>query len=104
LATVTHTNNTALSFGSKRRLKLWFIIVALFMSWALYTFITQIERQSDAQYKLAEVQGKIDAATKQIQDLNLMVNRLSDNEYLGDLATKEQGMVKRGEKQIIPVD
>ncbi|MFD0717140.1 septum formation initiator family protein [Paenibacillus sp. GCM10027626] len=86
--------------GMKRRLKIWFFIVALFMGWALYTLYTQLDGHDQAERKLAEVQQKIEEATKQMSDLQLQIDRLNDPEYIQQLATKEQNMVRPGEKPI----
>ncbi|CAH1224237.1 Cell division protein FtsL [Paenibacillus plantiphilus] len=101
MITSIQSKKSAAPAGTKRRLKIWFCVIALFMGWAIYTFFTQMASQGQAEIKLAEVQGKIDAATKQMKDLQLQVERLNDKEYIGQLATKEQGLVKRGEKQIV---
>jgi cell division protein DivIC len=104
LATAKQPKKTTADAGTKRRMKLWFLIVALFMSWSVYKFATQIGEQGAADRKLAEVQSKIDEANKQIDDLKLQVDRLNDKEYIAQKATKEQGMLKKGEKQIQPVE
>ncbi|AZN38921.1 FtsB family cell division protein [Paenibacillus albus] len=101
----TGTNSSAAASyaGTKRRLRIWFIFVALFMGWALYTLLTQLVRQGDAETKLASATKQIEEAQKQVKDLKLQVTRLSDKEYIGQLATKEQGMVGKGEKQIVGI-
>ncbi|WP_308637044.1 FtsB family cell division protein [Paenibacillus silvisoli] len=86
--------------GSKRRLKIWFVFIVLFMGWALYTLLMQLNRQGQAEAKLASATQKIEEAAKQVEELKLQVARLSDQEYIGQLAAKEQGMVKKGEKRI----
>ncbi|RAP73295.1 FtsB family cell division protein [Paenibacillus montanisoli] len=86
--------------GTKRRLKIWFVFIVLFMGWALYTLLMQMSRQGEAEIKLANASQKIDAAAKQVEELKLQVARLSDQEYIGQLAAKEQGMVRKGEKRI----
>ena len=104
MATAAATSPSTVHAGTKRRLKIWFIVLALFMGWASYTIFSQMGRQSESALKLAQTQQKIDAATKQMNDLKLQVARLNDQEYIGQLATKEQGMVKKGEKQIQVVE
>ncbi|BBH23335.1 hypothetical protein Back11_46800 [Paenibacillus baekrokdamisoli] len=100
MVTTTESNQTTAYAGTKRRLKIWFFVIALFMGWALYTLFSQMDRQGQAELKLADAQHKIAEATKQMDDLKMQVARLSDKEYIGQLATKEQGMVKKGETQI----
>lgn len=104
MKTITELNQTSAYAGTKRRLKLWFVVVALFMGWALYTLFSQLDRQGQAELKLADAQQKIEEATKQMEDLKQQVARLNDKEYIGQLATKMQGMVKKGETQIQVVE
>ncbi|MBP3967228.1 MULTISPECIES: FtsB family cell division protein [Paenibacillus] len=98
--TSSHSSAAAQYAGTKRRLKIWVVFIVLFMGWALYTLISQLDRQGQAEIKLANASQKIDAAAKQVEELKLAVARLSDKEYIGQLATKEQGMVRKGEKRI----
>jgi len=100
MATSAQANKQTSYEGMKRRIKIWFVIVALFMGWALYTLYTQVGSNDRAELKLAEVQQKIEEATKQMNQLQLQVDRLNDPEYIQQLATKEQNMVKPGEKPI----
>ncbi|MBW7457097.1 septum formation initiator family protein [Paenibacillus sepulcri] len=100
MMTATGSTPTPSYAGTKRRLKLWFIVIALFLGWASYTFISQLERQGQSELKLAETKQMIDTANTQINDLKQEVAKLNDKEYIGQLATKEQGMVKKGEQQI----
>ncbi|MCQ6563715.1 FtsB family cell division protein [Paenibacillus mendelii] len=93
-------NKTNVYEGTKRRLKIWFVIVALFMGWALYTLYTQVGKQGDAELRLAEVQQKIEEANKQMDELQLQVDRLNDPEYIAQLATKDLNLVREGEKPI----
>lgn len=86
--------------GSKRRLRLWFMFVTLFMGWALYTFAAQMNHQGQAESKLTAAKQKNAEANKRIADLNFELKRLNDPEYIGQKATQEFGMVKKGEKQI----
>lgn len=90
--------------GNEAAAQAWFIVVALFMGWALYTLFSQLDRQGQAELKLADAQQKIAQATKQMEDLKQQVARLNDKEYIGQLATKELGMVQKGETQIQVVD
>ncbi|NBD28073.1 FtsB family cell division protein [Paenibacillus glycinis] len=100
MAAANSNASSANRAGSKRRLKLWFMFVTLFMGWALYTFITQLHHQGQAEEKLAAAKQKFNEATKQSEDLKLELKRLNDPEYIGLKATQEFGMVKKGEKQI----
>ncbi|WP_219834750.1 septum formation initiator family protein [Paenibacillus sp. R14(2021)] len=86
--------------GTKRRLKIWFVLVALFMGWALYTLVAQMNHQGQAEAKLANATQKVNEAAKRTADLDLEVKRLKDPEYIGLKATQELGMVNKGERAI----
>ncbi|UVI30370.1 FtsB family cell division protein [Paenibacillus spongiae] len=100
MTNTTQANKANAYEGTKRRLKIWFVIVALFMGWALYTLYTQIGQRDEAELRLAEVQQKIDKASKQMDELQLQVDRLNDPEYIAQLATKDLNLVREGEKPI----
>jgi cell division protein DivIC len=95
-----NANPSSAQSGTKRRLKIWLMFVVLFMGWALYTFVTQLNHQGQAEDKLAAAKLKINEATKQSEDLALEVKRLNDPEYIGLKATQDFGMVKKGERPI----
>ncbi|QHW32138.1 septum formation initiator family protein [Paenibacillus rhizovicinus] len=97
---MANANPSSARTGTKRRLKIWLIFVTLFMGWALYTFVTQLQHQGKAEQKLAAAKLKINEATQQSEDLKLEVKRLNDPEYIGLKATQELGMVKKGERPI----
>ncbi|MFC4777219.1 septum formation initiator family protein [Paenibacillus sp. GCM10023252] len=86
--------------GSKRRIKIWMIGIVLFMSWATYTILNQASQQSATKAKLSSViESKSEIEGKK-SELQQQIDRLSDPEYIAQIATKEQGMVKQGEQQI----
>ncbi|NIK80094.1 cell division protein DivIC [Paenibacillus castaneae] len=93
-------NKTSGNAGTKRRFKLWMMFIVLFMGWAAYTFFGQMQRQEATSIRLATIQDQIAAATKESNALKRQIERLNDQEYIEQLATKEQGMVKEGEQQI----
>ncbi|QHT58706.1 septum formation initiator family protein [Paenibacillus lycopersici] len=95
-----NANASSARTGTKRRLKIWLMFVLLFMGWALYTFITQLEHQGKAEQKLAAAQSKLNEAAQKTEDLKLEVKRLNDPEYISLKATQELGMVKKGERPI----
>jgi cell division protein DivIC len=86
--------------GSKRRLRLWFVIIMLFMAWALYTFLNQMQNQGATEQRLAAIKQKIAEGEKVNGALEQKIERLNDPEYINDVARKEQGMIMPGEKQI----
>jgi cell division protein DivIC len=93
-------NKTPGNAGTKRRFKLWMMFIVLFMGWAAYTIFGQMQQKEETGLKLSTLQGQIDASTKQTEELKRQIERLNDQEYIEQLATKEQGMVKQGEQQI----
>jgi len=86
--------------GSRRRIKIWMMFIVLFMSWATYTFLGQLKQSNATEIRLASVQKQLDESTEQSQQLQQRIDQLNDPEYIEQLATKEQGMVKEGEKVI----
>ncbi|WP_168123339.1 septum formation initiator family protein [Paenibacillus sp. HB172176] len=99
MATATVNKSTVVS-GAKRRYKLWMIFIVIFMGWAAYTLFGQMQQKNTTHTKYIETQAQLEAARAQSQDLQSQIDKLNDPEYISQLATKEQGMVKEGEKQI----
>jgi cell division protein DivIC len=93
-------NKTPGNAGTKRRFKLWMMFIVLFMGWAGYTILGQMQQKSATGVKLTTIQGQLDAYTKETEALNRQIERLNDPEYIEQLATKELGMVKKGEQLI----
>lgn len=93
-------NKTPVNAGTKRRFKLWMMFIVLFMGWAGYTIFGQMQQKNATGDKLTSIQGQLEASTKEIEALKRQIERLNDPEYIEQLATKEQGMVKKGEQQI----
>ncbi|WP_141503738.1 FtsB family cell division protein [Paenibacillus luteus] len=93
-------NKTPGNAGTKRRFKLWMMFIVLFMGWAGYTIFGQMQQKTATGVKLTTIQGQLDASTKETEALKRQIERLNDPEYIEQLATKEQGMVKEGEQQI----
>ncbi|OMF25276.1 hypothetical protein BK133_21775 [Paenibacillus sp. FSL H8-0548] len=93
-------NKTSGNAGTKRRFKLWMMFIVLFMGWAGYTLFGQMQQKNITGDKLALIQEKLDVSAKETAELKRQIERLNDPEYIEQLATKEQGMVKNGEQQI----
>ncbi|MGG1638114.1 hypothetical protein BK120_30650 [Paenibacillus sp. FSL A5-0031] len=93
-------NKTPGNAGTKRRFKLWMMFIVLFMGWAGYTIFGQMQQKNATGLKLTTIQDKLDVTTKETEELKRQIERLNDPEYIEQLATKEQGMVKKGEQQI----
>ncbi|MFC6335167.1 septum formation initiator family protein [Paenibacillus septentrionalis] len=86
--------------ATKRRLKIWLFLIVLFGGWAVYTVINQMIQKDNLNEQLLSLEANRDAMHQQLQELENKVMLLNDPEYLSQLATKEQGMVKEGEQQI----
>lgn len=70
------------------------------MTWAAYTWVSQMDVYGDTGLKLAAAQQKLDASEAESQALQLQIERLGDPEYIKEIARKEQGMIMPGEKPI----
>ncbi|MFF2484458.1 septum formation initiator family protein [Paenibacillus sp. NPDC058071] len=88
------------SAGTKRRIRIWGMCLVLFLCWAAYTFFGQMEQQGKLEIRLTAVQQQLEETTKTAKGLQLQIDQLNDPEYIEQLATKEQGMVKKGERSI----
>ncbi|RXZ79287.1 septum formation initiator family protein [Paenibacillaceae bacterium] len=86
--------------GAKRRLKLWFIIVALFMGWALYTMFNQAERRAETEQRLAAAKEQQELRVGESDELKKKLELLNDPEYIQELARKDYGMIMPGETPI----
>lgn len=85
---------------AKRRLKLFLLLVIFFLIWAGYTLLNQ-SNQKDAMYdKYLSIEAERNQIREQVETLQKQVLLLNDLEYISQLATKEQGMVHEGERQI----
>ncbi|AJY74943.1 FtsB family cell division protein [Paenibacillus beijingensis] len=103
-APVNQTTQTTVYSGAKRRLRIWMAIMALFLAWAGYNLFSQMQRHSAAEAKLAAAQHKIDSVKAESAKLNEQIKKLNDPEYISQLATKNQGLVKPGEKSLQFID
>ncbi|WP_042171276.1 FtsB family cell division protein [Paenibacillus gorillae] len=100
MAAAAATGKTIISAGSRRRIRIWGMACVLFMCWAAYTFIGQWNEQKVMETKLSAAQKQLEETTVQTKGLQQQIERLNDPEYIEQLATKDQGMVKDGERQI----
>jgi cell division protein DivIC len=92
-------NHTSSRTGAKRRLRLWFLIVASFMGWAVYTSIQQLEARAETMEALRSLQEKVAAAEQRQAELEFEIERLGDPEYIKELARKN-GLTMPGEQPI----
>lgn len=85
--------------GKKRRLRLWFLIVASFMGWAVYTSVQQLEARSETILALKALQDQVAAAEQRQAELEFEIERLGNPEYIKELARKN-GLTMPGEQPI----
>ncbi|MDQ0063678.1 FtsB family cell division protein [Paenibacillus harenae] len=96
----TAVNKQTTNAGSKRRIRMWLFIVVLFIGWAAYTLVGKLQEQHATNARLAAIQQQLETAKTDTEALKQEIERLNDPEYISQLATKEQGMVYKGETQI----
>lgn len=86
--------------ATKRRLKIWLFLIVVFLAWASYTVFNQLNQKDELTEKLMSLEADRNALQQELDDLQKEVMLLNDPEYMSQLATKEQGLVKEGEQQI----
>ncbi|GIP19612.1 hypothetical protein J40TS1_52540 [Paenibacillus montaniterrae] len=86
--------------ATKRRLKIWLFLIVVFLAWAMYTVFNQANQKDELNEKLMSLEADRNALQQELDQLEKDVMLLNDPEYMSQLATKEQGMVKEGEQQI----
>lgn len=92
--------NSSKGKEAKRRLKLFLLLVFAFLAWAGYTVINQSNQKDAVRDKYLSIEKERNQIKEQVTALQTQVQLLNDSEYISQLATKEQGMVHEGEKQI----
>ena len=92
-------NHTPARTGMKRRLRLWFLVVASFMGWAVYTSVQQLEARAETMQTLRSLQEKVAAAERRQAELEFEIERLGNPEYIKELARKN-GLTMPGEQPI----
>ncbi len=88
---------TTAATGVRRRLKLLLFVMVIFMSWAVYTLVTQHGMMNDRASDLREANKKLSDATVQNEALKKQIVQLNDREYVEEIARKEQGLGYPGE-------
>ncbi|WP_411348617.1 FtsB family cell division protein [Paenibacillus sp. WLX2291] len=86
--------------GARRRLRIWMVVMVLFLGWAAYTFIHQSIQLSAKKQQLVEQQQKQTEAQAVLTQSQTELKRLEDPEYIGQVARKQYGMYLPGEKPI----
>ncbi|WP_017815525.1 MULTISPECIES: FtsB family cell division protein [Paenibacillus] len=101
-----HKKQTAPSsnHGARRRLRIWMVVMVLFLGWAIYTFVVQSIHLSEKKAELAQQEAKKVQAEAALGQSQNEVKRLEDPEYIGQVARKQYGMYLPGEKPIWATD
>lgn len=86
--------------GARRRIRLWMALMILFVGWAGYTYFAQAGEITAKSEQLDEYKNSMSASEQSLNQLKYEVDRLSDPEYIGQIAMKKYGLYKPGE---IPV-
>lgn len=97
MASRTMATATSAVTGARRRLKLLLFVMVIFMSWAAYVLYVQFGQMSDRSRELRETNQKLTDATVQSEALKQEIVRLNDQEYISEIARKEQGLGYPGE-------
>jgi cell division protein DivIC len=90
--------------GSRRRYKLWFLFMTVILAWAGYTLFSQMQAQAATRVRLGASEARLAEVRKTTQELQAKIKQLNDPEYISQLATKQQGLVKPGEQLFTPND
>ncbi|CAM3099060.1 septum formation initiator family protein [Paenibacillus sediminis] len=78
--------------GARRRKALWLSFIAVFMTWAVCTLVSQSIHLSDKSAQLLEKQKSEQANQQMLDQLKYEVSRLKDPEYIGQIARKKYDM------------
>ncbi|UQZ34244.1 septation ring formation regulator EzrA [Paenibacillus sp. PK3_47] len=93
-------NNKASATGAKRRKFIWISVVAVFFSWAGYTYFAQSAAIAEKSGQLVKKQESSESVTASLNQLKYEVSRLNDDEYIGQLARKWYNMYPQNELPI----
>jgi cell division protein DivIC len=97
MAMATAAKESVLQKGTRRRMRLFWIIVLCFTGWVVFTLWNQGVSLRQKQAELTELQGKfaeVQGTNEQYKD---EVTRLRDSEYIEQKVRKDYGMVRPGD-------
>lgn len=83
--------------GSKRRLRILFIIVLCFMSWAAVNIWGQFAKLHEKKTVVANMEQQLVDAQKVNTDLNKEIGRLHNDEYVSQIIRRDYHYSKTGE-------
>lgn len=83
--------------GKRRRLKLFTIVMVLFLLWAGSIWLQQQEELNKQQEELVLVQDQVKKAKEHQLELTDEIKRLHDPEYIGEVARRDYFLSGPGE-------
>lgn len=87
--------------ASKRRKRILYVVLLGFIAWAVSTFVDQIQNLQDQRQELAELQTKLVTLQQQNKENQTEIKKLSDLEYIEQIAREEYFLSKPGETLLI---
>ena len=90
--------------GKKRRLRLLYSIVFVFLLWGSFAYFQQGEEIKESQKKVADLQKQAQQLNAEKVELQKRVKQLQDKKYVAELARQEFFYTKKGEVLFITPD
>ena len=88
-----------------KRLKIILVLVLVFIIGSVvYNFYTNYRRIKELETKIEKLDKKIDRTQKENEKLKTRLQQVNDLEYIEKVAREKLGLVKPGEKLLIPVE
>ncbi|MEY4480408.1 MAG: hypothetical protein RLZZ267_1086 [Bacillota bacterium] len=84
--------------GQRRRMRLYVIVMALFLLWAIYSFAKLQWILFEKKQERKQIELQLQAIKKQNQAYKDEIKKLGDKEYIEQLLRSELYMTKEGEK------
>lgn len=97
MATGTASKEAASHTGTRRRMRLFLMVVCCFTGWAALTLWKQGDSIRQKQAELLELQEKLSEAQETNEQYKSEVTRLHDNEYIEQRVRKDFGMIRPGD-------
>lgn len=89
---------TGKDLGQRRRMRLYAILMVLFLSWAVFTIVKQQWSLHEKRQEYKKVQVQLEKVKKQNQTYKDEIKKLGDKEYIEQLLRSELYMTKDGEQ------
>ena len=89
--------DTATFKGTKRRLRLLFMAMLVFLGWAVFTFWKQTDDVNEKLSKLVILEDKLSKTKEVNAQYKQEITRLNDSEYIEQRVRKDFQMTRPGE-------